>query len=225
MFHKIWKIAGIPIIFLVVFILFVFVWRLLNLPSDDELFKMIRSSFSEYGYTIMFVSAIVEGFIFAGLYYPGSFVIFLGVILAENIFQFGFMVLVVASGLMISYTINFMLGKYGWHKLLVAFGFKDSINNAQKRLTKHGLLGIFISYWMPNIASLTATAAGIMHYSFRKFLLYSIISVLFWNIFWGFVVYTFGEVALNIVGIPFIIVIVFGWIILNLISSRKKDKK
>jgi len=223
MLHKIWKIAGIPIIFLAMFTLLISLWRLLNLPSNDELFKVMQSYFGEYGYFIILVSAIIEGFIFAGIYYPGSLVIFLGVILAENIFQFGIMVIVVAVGLLISYTINFMLGKYGWHKLLIAFGFKKSIKNAQKRLTKHSILGIFLSYWMPNIASLTATAAGIMHYPFKKFLLYSTIAVLFWNLFWGFIVYTFGEAALNVVGIYFVIAIVVGWIVLNFILSKKGE--
>jgi len=118
-----------------------------------------------------------------------------------------------------------MLGKYGWHRLLVAVGFGESIERAKERLTKHGLLGIFLSYWMPNIASLTATAAGIMHYPLKKFLLYSAGAILFWNLFWGFIVYTVGELALNIVGIPFVAVIVFGWIILNFIASKKKKDK
>jgi membrane-associated protein len=225
MLHKIWKIAGIPLIFLIIFTLLIFLWRLFGLPSNDELFVIIKNSFDEYGYFIMFVSAVAEGFIFAGVYYPGSFIIFLAVLLAENIFQFGITVLVVALGLLLAYTINFMLGKYGWYRLLIALGLRESVEKAQKRLTKHGLIGIFLSYWMPNIASLTATAAGIMHYPFKKFLLYSLGAVIFWNLFWGLIVYTFGEVVLNIVGIPFFIAIIFGWIALNFISSRMKKKQ
>lgn len=224
MLHKIWKIAGIPLIFLTTFTLLLFVWRLLDLPSDEELFAIVKSSFDEYGYFIILVSAIIEGFIFAGLYYPGSFVIFLGVIFTENIFQFGIMVLVVATGLLSAYMINFMFGKYGWYKLLLAVGLGESVENAKKHLTKHGLIYIFLSYWMPNLASLTATAAGITHYPFKKFLLYSLGAVLFWNMFWGLIFYTFGEVALNIVGIPFVSAVVLGWILINLISNRKKDK-
>jgi membrane-associated protein len=223
MLHKIWTVAGIPLILLAVFTLILFVWRLLDLPTNDELFVIMKTYFGEYGYFIMLISAIVEGFIFAGVYYPGSFLIFLGVILAENIFQFGIMVLVVALGLLISYTANFALGRYGWYKLFVALGFKKPIERAKQRLTKHGMLGIFLSYFMPNIASLTATAAGIMHYPFKKFLLYSLGSVLFWNLFWGIIVYTLGDVALNIVGVPFVAAIALGWIVLNLISSRKKN--
>ena len=225
MLNKIWKIAGIPIIFLIAFSTFFFLWRLLDLPSDEELLRIVESSFDKYGYFIMPVSALIEGFIFAGFYYPGSFVIFLGVILSDSISQLFVLLILVTLGLSLAHIINFALGRYGWHKLLVAVGFRTPIENAKRRLTKYGLRAIFLSYWMPNLASLTATAAGIMHYPFKKFLLYSLIATITWNTVWAAVVYTLGEAALKIVGIQFVLVIIFGWILLNLISSRKKKKQ
>ena len=112
-------------------------------------------------------------------------------------------VLVVSIAFFVSYIMNYLIGKYGWYKLFVKFGLKKPLDNAQKRLNKHGLKAIMFSYWEPNLASITATAAGVLKLSIKKFILYSIIGVIVWNTFWGVLVFKLGEEALKLTGLKY----------------------
>ena len=220
---NIWKTIGLPLIFLGVFSSLYLVWKILDLPPEAELIEIARAYFEKYGLVTVLVSAIIEGLLLIGWYYPGSLVILLGVIFAgKNIPHVIEVVSVVTLGLFIAYIINFFLGKYGWYRLLLAFGLKEPLENAQHRLIKYGLSGIFISYWQPNLAALASTAAGILHFSFRKFLLYSLVSVVTWNIFWGTLVYFLGEASLSFVGLKFAFIAIGIWIAFRLISRKIK---
>ena len=211
-----------PTVVLAVFLSLWAVWKILALPSENELIEITRRYFNLYGYRIVFVSAIIEGMLLAGWYYPGSLVIFLGVIFAgRNIPEVIWVVALVTIGLFLACLFNYMLGRYGWYRLLLKFGLREPIENAQIRLTKYGLSGIFLSYWHPNLAALTSTAAGILQFSFKKFMLYSVIAVTLWDIFWGMLVYFLGEAALTAVGIWFVIVSMTVWIAHRLMFNRK----
>ncbi len=205
------KIVGLPMIFLAVALLLWAGWRVLNLPSESELIEIAKRYFDLYGYVIVFVSAIIEGMLLAGLYYPGSLVIFLGVIFAgKNI----------PEVLWVAYLFNYALGKYGWYKLLLRFGLRGPIEKAGAHLTKYGLSAIFFSYWQPNLAALTSTVAGILQFPLRKFILYSTIAAALWDTFWGALVYVLGETALSAIGIRFVLVIVFVWIACRLFFKK-----
>ena len=225
MCKNIWQTIKIPLIFLGALLLLYLIWKILDLPPKAELIQITREYYDKYGLITIFVSAIIEGLLLIGWYYPGSLVIFLGVIFAnKDIPQIAEVILVATMGLFIAYIIDFFLGKYGWYRLFLAFGLKESLNSAQHRLTKYGLTGIFISYWQPNLAALTSTAAGILYFPFRKFLLYSLISVITWNIFWSAVVYFFGEASLSFIGLRFVFIVIVGWIALRLLSRKFKRR-
>ncbi len=207
------KILGLPMIFLAVALLFWAGWEVLNLPSESELIEIAKKYFDLYGYWIVFVSAILEGALLVGWYYPGSLVIFLGVIFAgRNIPEVIWVVTLVTAGLLLAYLFDYALGKYGWYKLLLKFGLKKPMDKAQTQLSKYGLSGIFLSYWQPNLAALASTAAGTLQFPFKKFILYSATAAVLWNIFWGGLVYVLGETALTAIGIRFVLVVVVIWI-------------
>ena len=88
-------------------------------------------------------------------------------------------------------------------------------------MTKHGLVAIFMSYWQPNLAALVATSAGILDFSFTKFLIYSLVAAVIWNTFWGVLVYSIGERALNLVGLRFVFLAVFLWIAYRIWNGKK----
>lgn len=219
-----WKIIALPLAFLGILLSLVALWKALQLPSEEELIAVARQYFDRYGYGVVFVSALIEGMLLLGLYYPGSFVIFLGVILAgQNIPRVGAVVLVVTLGLLIAYLLNYLLGKYGWYRLFVRFGLRQQIEKAQARLARQGPNIIFVTYWHPNFAALTAAAAGILHLTFIRFLLYSVVAALGWNTFWAALIYWLGEVALELTGIRFAIIVIIAWT-LFVIAKRAKLK-
>lgn len=220
--NKFLKILGLPLVVLAVFLSLRAVWKIFDLPPEDELIEITRRYFDLYGYGIVFVSAMIEGLLLAGWYYPGSLVIFLGVIFAgRNIPEVILVVTLVTIGLFLADLFNYALGKYGWYRLLLRFGLRGPMENAQLRLAKYGPSGIFLSYWHPNLAALTATAAGTLQFSFKKFVLYSAIAVGLWNVFWGTLVYFLGEAALTLIGMRFVLVVIAVWILCRLIFKRK----
>lgn len=77
---EIFKLLSIPLILLGFYLLVYVVYKFLGLPSDDQLLVIIKEWFAKYGLLIVFVGALIEGFLLLGQYFPGGFIIFLGVI-------------------------------------------------------------------------------------------------------------------------------------------------
>lgn len=208
------KKALLPLTFLGIFLAIYLAWRFFGLPPEERLIEIARFYFDKYGLAILLVSAFVEGTVLVGWYYPGSLVIFLGVILAgKDIPRVAEAVATITLGLFFAYIIDFLLGKYGWYRLLMKFGLKEALEDAKARVTRHGLVAIFMSYWQPNLAALVATSAGILDFSFNKFLGLSFVAAALWNTFWGVLVFFVGEKALSLVGIRFVLLAIFLWIV------------
>lgn len=225
-FNKIFKVISIPLILLVIYLSMYVIWKLFGLPTDSELLIIVKDYFARYGLFVVFVSALIEGFFLLGQYFPGGFVIFLGVISAgKDIEKAGEVVAVVCVAFFIAYTLNFWLGKYGWYQLLVKFGLREQLENAKAKLTKHGLNAVIFSYWEPNLASITATAAGVLDFPLKKFSIYSLIGIVVWNAFWGILVYVLGESALQVVGLKWVLIIFALWVGALIIKKLWMERK
>lgn len=225
---EILKIAAVPLILLGFYLLVTLLWKTLNLPAENELIELIQSFFGRYGLWVVFTGAFIEGFLLLGQYFPGGTIIFLGVISAgSDPMRAAIIVLVVSIAFILSYTANYLIGKYGWYKLFLKFGLKTSLEKAKQKLTMHGASTVVVSYWEPNLASITATAAGVLQIPSRQFQLYSIIGVFAWNAFWGTLVFLLGANALKLIGLKYIVIIFGIWIIVvvakhYIIEKRKK---
>ena len=220
----------LPLFALTALCSFYIVWLLLDLPPQEEVIRLAQIYFEKYGLLAIFICAIIEGVLFAGWYFPGSFVIVLGVFLAGDDYTQLFGVFAVTTiGLLIAYTVNFYLGKYGWYKVLSALGLREPLNRAQVQLTAYGPRAIFLTFWHPNFAALTSTAAGILQMSFKTFAVYAISATVLWDTFWTIVGYTLGETALTIIGPQYIIAFIALWVALALFKKwrgngmREKD--
>jgi membrane protein DedA with SNARE-associated domain len=211
---EILKLLAIPLSLMLIFLLVHGVWNLLGLPSNDELVPIVKNWFNDHGLWIVFIGALIEGFLLLGQYFPGGFIIFLGVISAgKDIQRAAFVVLIVCVAFFMAYTMNYLLGKYGWYKLLAKFGLGQSIDKSKDKLTKQGMNAILFSYWEPNLASITATAAGVLQVPLKKFSFYSAVGIILWNIFWGTLVYKLGEKALDLfMGVKYVFVIFLIWV-------------
>ena len=124
------------------------------------------------------------------------------------------------------YFINYLLGKYGFYIALSKLGLNKSIDKAQKKLQRHAFVTIMFSYWEPNLASITATAAGIIRLNLKKFFLYSAIGIVIWNIFWGVLVFSLGEAALELAtSLIYVIIIFVIWVTVILAKYYLWDKR
>ena len=203
-----------PIFFAVTTIVLTLLWHVLHLPKDQELAEIAKRLFDTYGYVALFISAVFEGALVVGLYYPGSFIIFLSVLLAGgDVPKLVAIMLIVTCAFVIGLSADYVLGRYGWYRLLLRLGLRHEMEKAKQRLKRHGLLAIFFTYWDANVASFTATAAGILRYPYRSFLLYSLIALLVWNTVWTVALALIGQGALELVsGNPsYVLAVVLAW--------------
>jgi membrane protein DedA with SNARE-associated domain len=125
-------------------------------------------------------------------------------------------ILCAVVGLVMGYSVNYFLGKHGFYHLLHRMGLGKGLSVAEHNLVRHYKKTLFISYIHPGSGALISTAAGVLKISFRKFLLFTILSQTFWAILWGSLAYMIGlplvELFLNYFGYTAVLLIVI-WII------------
>jgi membrane protein DedA with SNARE-associated domain len=219
----IWKPLAPAVTGLLLVISFYLFWEAFNFPTETELVPIAKTYFDRYGLVSVFFGALGEGIFLVGLYLPGTFVILLGILLAGNDWSHIIKVwAVIVAGLGCAYSIDYGLGKYGWYKLLVAYGLAGPLSKARTRLASRGAGAIFTSFWQINIASLTATAAGILGFSFPKFILCAMCAAALWMAFWVTIIVSLGTSALALVNLRFIVLALIFWISwLGLVAWRK----
>ena len=225
-FFYILKLLSLPLILIAIYLSMYVIWKLLGLPTDDKMVGIVKGAFEKYGLWIVFIGALIEGFLLLGQYFPGGTIIFLGVISAgKNIPRVIEVVAIVSVAFIIAYTLNYLVGKYGWYKLLVKFGLSKSLEESKKKLEKQGLNAVIFSYWEPNLASLIATAAGILKIPMKKFQSYSVVGVIMWNIFWGTLVFSLGIAVLKMTGLKYVLIIFIVWVAIILTKAYLEKRK
>jgi len=222
------KSLAFPLSILIILLILSFLGKYLQVPTPEDLVNKVISTFGGLEIWAVFLIALVEGFLFLGQYFPGGIIIFLSIISAgRDIFRISILVLTISVAFIIAYSLNYTIGKYGFYSLFNKIGLGNTIKNSSEKIRKKASTAIAISYEDPNLASITATAAGIVRLPFKHFLLLSSIWTLIWNIFWATIIYFLGETALNLIGVNYIFFILFVWIILIILRffiSRNKAK-
>lgn len=218
---------AIPFLVLGGYILAVVLLRI-HLPPAEQIVATISEFYKTYGYPFIFVSGVLESLFMIGFYFPGSAAILLGAALAKTGVVFlPFIILFGTLGILLGYTLNYFLGKYGWYKILSRFGLQKGIDIAEQKLEKHGGKAFFIGYLSPNSASLLSTAAGVTGYPFSKFLLYSVIAQSFWSIVWGSIAYILGDLFIDLFlkYAQYLILLIVGIIVVQEYLLKPKSNK
>lgn len=227
MLGRAFRIVALPLAVLALFgVIYLLLGRLVDLPPEETLVAIAKDYLGRYGLAIVLVAAYVEGLLLIGWYFPGNLVIILALIFAaEDPVRVAQVAATAALGLVAAYVTNFFAGKYGWYRLLLAFGLREPLDNAQRRLTKYGLSAIFTTYWQANIASCISTAAGILQFPFARFALYSLLAEAMWASLWATLIYMLGRAALTLAGFRAVLVLILIWIAARLIYRWKFEKK
>jgi membrane protein DedA with SNARE-associated domain len=226
-YKNILKALSIPFTLLVLTLIYHAMWKLFGWPKGDELVLVITEFFNTYGLWMVFVCAILESALLVGNFFPGGLIIFLSVIAAgHNVPKIVLTASIVSVGFFIGYGIDYMLGRYGWYKLLTKFGMKEQIEHAKAKLIKQSFNAIILSYWEVNLASITATAAGVLKMDVKKFLFESTISIIVWNIFWTILVVSLGTKALDLItNLIYVIPVIVVWVVVIVIKHRIESKR
>lgn len=207
------KVASVPLVLIGVIGAFLLLYRLLDLPNNEEIIRFVHSYYDQYGYSVVFVGALIEGALLINWYLPGSIVIIFGVVFAKgDPIKAAIMILLVVMGFTITSFFNYALGKYGWYRLLLKFGLQKPLQSFRAKVEAKGLSIIFSTYIHPNLGALTATSAGILQLPFKKFAQYSILALVAWNTLWGVVAYFSGPIILNHVSTTTVLAVLLIWL-------------
>jgi len=225
MWSKIWKAAALPLILLAMVAALYAAWLLIDVPSEQQLMPIARGYFERYGLWTVFVAAILEGLVVIGWYFPGVFIIVFALLLSgHNISRLAEVVTSALLGLCVAYAINYLAGRFGWYRLLIAFGLKEPLEKARARLNKYGLPAVFTTYWQINLASVLSTAAGVLRFPFLRFVLLSCLAAALWLCFWTVVIVALGQGALALVSLRVIFVAILCWLVLRLLLQWRARK-
>jgi len=213
--EKIPEALGIALLIGFYFAFFIFVRG--RIPDAETLLDFIKELYKTYGYYLVFFGALLEGMFLIGLYVPGSATILLGASLSKTgVVQYPIVLILATLGLLIAYTINYLLGKYGWYHVLARLGLNSGLDIAKDKLEKHQTKTIFLGYFHPGSASFLSTAAGILKIPFKKFLILSFFAQFGWAIVWGSLAYIFGLAMVEFLLKYFVFVlpaVIFIWMV------------
>ncbi len=184
---QIFSAGLIPLLWAILFAIFTVIYKTFDLPPPEEMAIIGRELYEQYGIVVLLIAAFVEGIFMVNIYFPGSFVIVLAVFLSDK----SFMSLAVIGGsvwfgFVLAGAINYLLGKYGFYKLLLLIGRKDTVTRMQKWVDKRGNVAIFIAAIHTNFLAIAQVCLGIAKESLRKNLLLSGLSLAFWIPIWTF---------------------------------------
>ena len=193
-------------------------------PTAQEIIDHFASIYARYGYEIIFISAFLEALVLVNLFVPGLVAMALGAIFARTgHIELTLVVLAATSGVFLGYIIDYLLGYFGFGDFFKKAGIGWMVDKARQQLNKLGNHGLILGFAYPNVASFLSLAAGTTKVGFSKFLIIATLSSLFWMPIWGIVIYSLGEIFLNVLTkYSFLIVLV---IVTSLVLVRIWQKK
>lgn len=163
-------------------------------PSVDDVFAHFQELFRDYGYMIILIGSILEAALIINFFVPGGSIILAGAFFAsQGAITYPLFILVVLAGTLIGFSIDYIVGYYGWSDILNKVGMGSQLKKAEQHLNKFGTKAYFYGYIHPDLGSIYAVASGTLRVHPSKFLLNSMPSLIFWILFWTLPIYFFGS--------------------------------
>jgi membrane protein DedA with SNARE-associated domain len=220
------KIMAFPLAVLAVFGLLYAIWLALDLPPEDTLIAIAKNYLDRYGLAIVLVCAYLEALLVIGWYFPGTLVIIVALIVAAaEPVRYAETAAIGGLGLLPRPVTNFFAGKYGWYRLLLAFGLREPSENAKRRLIKYGLSAIFTTFWQANLASCISTAAGICNFLRGASSCWPCSRKPSGSCSGRALIFLLGPAALSLAGFRMILLLILIWIAARLIYRWKFEKR
>lgn len=188
----------IPAVILIVYLIIFFTIRG-SLPTATELINDFGSIYARFGYYIIFVSALLESLVVISFFTPGLLAMSMGALFARTgQTQLPLVIITACLGLILGYLIDFLLGQFGFSKLIQKIGYGRIISLAQDKLSSLGPKSLVFGFIYPNIAAFLSLAAGTTKYSFLAFFPLAVGATFFWITFWATLIYFIGDIFLKI---------------------------
>jgi len=215
--RKLWKeIPKLPLTALAFYLTFFILWTIGIIPPPTEIVLMLETLYNNYGLLGLFISAFLEGIVYLGLYFPGSFIIALSVIISDGTFPSLLTIsLVVALALTITSFINYFLGRH--------ISFKH-INETKSKLPRKISKGLILSMIHPNSLAFYFFDAGLEKRGLWKTIFVPIIMIPY-GLALAYLFSTFRQATRNGIESPYVMIsLILIWFAIAFWFAHKKKQ-
>lgn len=213
-FHKIPKL---PLSALIFYVSVIILWKAGYIPSPRGILLFLEGLYTSYGLPGLFIASFLEGIVYFGLYFPGSFIVALAVILSDGTFKSLLPIsLVVATALTITSIINYTLGR----KILSNELDKKVLKEKKQVVSK----SLIVSMLHPNILAFYFFNSGMKKQNFLKVLLVPVIMIPY-GLGLAYLFYSIKGPLRTALETPYLMVsIIVFWILLAFLLENRGKK-
>jgi len=204
------------------------------LSLNDTIFNIALNLLSQWGYTGVFLLMTLEG---ATLPVPSEIVLPLtGYLVYQGRLEFWAAVAAATLGSLVGTIVDFGVGYYLGRPAVLRFGRKIRLREhhlivAEGWFAKYGSVAVLLARFVPLLRTVIAFPAGIAKMKIGKFLAYSTVGIVIWDIILIYLGVLAGQNASSIIStldaiLPSIgYAAIVGLILVLLFFSRKTRKK
>jgi len=204
------------------------------LSLNDTIFNIALNLLSQWGYTGVFLLMTLEG---ATLPVPSEIVLPLtGYLVYQGRLEFWAAVAAATLGSLVGTIVDFGVGYYLGRPAVLRFGRKIRLKEhhlivAEGWFAKYGSVAVLLARFVPLLRTVIAFPAGIAKMKIGKFLAYSTVGIVIWDIILIYLGVLAGQNASSIIStldaiLPSIgYAAIVGLILVLLFFSRKTRKK
>jgi len=204
------------------------------LSLNDTIFNLALNLLSQWGYPGVFLLMTLEG---ATLPVPSEIVLPLtGFLVYQGRLEFWTAVAAATLGSLVGTVVDFGIGYYLGRAAVLRYGRKIRLSERHLMITErwfasYGSAAVFLARFVPLLRTLVAFPAGTAKMKFSKFLAYSTVGIVIWDIILIYLGVLAGQNATSIVNtldatLPLIgYVAVLSIIVVLLLYSRRRGKK
>jgi hypothetical protein len=211
------EIPKLPLSALLFFIVVFILWNLEIIPPPVEIVEFLKNLYSEYGLIGLAIATFLEGIVYLGLYFPGSFIIALAVFFSDgswlSLLSISF---VVAITLTVTSSINYFLGRH-----ILFYHQNQHLVKTNRKISK----GFLLSMLHPNLIAFYFFNAGIEKHNPWKIALVPIVMVPYGFLF-AWILSTFKLVLRSKLENPWTMVILISiWLVTAFIIEHLNKKR
>ena len=209
------RIPKLPLTALIFYLTAFVLWNLNLIPPPTEIVVFLENLYNRFGFFGLFIATFLEGIIYLGLYFPGSFIVALAVFFSDGKFISLLNIsIIVALTLTLTAFINYWLGKH------ISLKNKEEVMKSEK-ITK----GLFASMLHPNLLAFYFFNEGLEKGNIRKISWVPVIMIPY-GLAFAYMLSIFSTVAKQKLESPlFLMSLIILWMILAFVFNIKRKYK
>ena len=212
---KVWReIPKLPLSALIFYLFILLLWNIGLIPSPSKVVLFLESLYLNFGGVGLFASALLEGIVYLGLYFPGSFIIALAVFFSDGSFISLLIIsLIVAAALTLTSFINYFLGRY------ILFRERDRL--IERELDK----GFWFSFLHPNVLAFYFFNEGLEKKNPWKIILVPFVMIP-WGLAVGYFLFFMADAARSKLESPlFLGSLIVLWLVVAFLFEHKRKSR